>query len=379
MKSIPNGDEVLRKGPWMPEEDEILVDYVRQFGARDWSSIRSKGLLPRTGKSCRLRWVNKLKPDLKRSGCKFAPEEEKLVVEMQAKLGNKWAKIASCLPGRTDNDVKNFWSTRQKRILRALQRPKMPSGSTDASADTSDLSKDPSLSDFNALQVHSPTGGVASMIGAGFVPPFIFAEEESPFRDTTSSDIRRLRQNAHSFTSMDVDDVLNIKLEHMTAGVNQRPARSARRRPRSRKDNRACFEHACNEGGAEAASQLLLLPELGLPNLIHQSGRGADLFGVAPLTDSQHNNYLDFLLHPDQGPSLQTSQVFSPELPTFLPTSHQWEKLPMLYSEDPGMQECDNKDTNSCSPDSVITNFSGDVFDSLEPLCPAPSEWWVIH
>lgn len=68
------------------------------------------------------------------------------------------------------------------------------------------------------LQVHSPTGGVASMIGAGFVPPFIFAEEESPFRDTTSSDIRRLRQNAHSFTSMDVDDVLNIKLEHMTAG-----------------------------------------------------------------------------------------------------------------------------------------------------------------
>lgn len=66
IKSTQNGDEVLRKGPWMPEEDEILVEYVRQFGARDWSSIRSKGLLPRTGKSCRLRWVNKLKPDLKR-------------------------------------------------------------------------------------------------------------------------------------------------------------------------------------------------------------------------------------------------------------------------------------------------------------------------
>lgn len=60
-----------------------------------------------------------------RSGCKFSSEEERLVVEMQAKLGNKWAKIDSCLPGRTDNDVKNFWSTRQKRIWRALQQPKM--------------------------------------------------------------------------------------------------------------------------------------------------------------------------------------------------------------------------------------------------------------
>ncbi|CAK9857795.1 unnamed protein product [Sphagnum jensenii] len=69
-----NGEEVLRKGPWMPEEDEILVEYVQQFGARDWSSIRCKGV------------------DVNSS------EEERLVVEMQAKLGNKWAEIASCLP-----------------------------------------------------------------------------------------------------------------------------------------------------------------------------------------------------------------------------------------------------------------------------------------
>ena len=80
-----------------------------------------------------------------------------MVVEMQAKLGNKWAKIASYLPGRTDNDVKNFWSTRQKRILRALQRPKLPSQSTDASADTSDLSRDPSLIGFGGFQVSTYT------------------------------------------------------------------------------------------------------------------------------------------------------------------------------------------------------------------------------
>jgi hypothetical protein len=77
---------------------------------------------------------------------------------MQAKLGNKWAKIASCLPRHTDNDVKNFWSTRQKHILRALQQPKMmmmvaSAGSTDVSADTLDLSKGRSLSEFGTFQV----------------------------------------------------------------------------------------------------------------------------------------------------------------------------------------------------------------------------------
>lgn len=134
---------IVKKGPWTAEEDEILMEYVRRNGPRDWSSIRSKGLLPRTGKSCRLRWVNKLKPDLKTlvlhhrlsfnvekntyidlimyRGCKFSPEEEHIVIDLQARFGNKWARIATYLPGRTDNDVKNFWSTRQKRLARILK------------------------------------------------------------------------------------------------------------------------------------------------------------------------------------------------------------------------------------------------------------------
>jgi len=55
----------IKKGPWSIEEDEVLLKHVNKYGPRDWSSIRSKGLLPRTGKSCRLRWVNKLRPNLK--------------------------------------------------------------------------------------------------------------------------------------------------------------------------------------------------------------------------------------------------------------------------------------------------------------------------
>ncbi|KAK8946448.1 Myb-related protein 306 [Platanthera zijinensis] len=112
----------IRKGPWQAEEDAALMDYVAKHGPRDWSSIRSKGLLPRTGKSCRLRWVNKLKPGLK-TGCKFSPEEERIVIDLQEIFGNRWAQIATYLPGRTDNDVKNFWSTRRKRLARLLQSP----------------------------------------------------------------------------------------------------------------------------------------------------------------------------------------------------------------------------------------------------------------
>lgn len=64
-----------------------------------------------------------------RSGCKFSAEEERVVIDLQARFGNKWASIASYLPGRTDNDVKNFWSSRQKRLARILQSPPKPSNS----------------------------------------------------------------------------------------------------------------------------------------------------------------------------------------------------------------------------------------------------------
>ncbi|KAH7862395.1 hypothetical protein Vadar_004315 [Vaccinium darrowii] len=114
-------EEEIKKGPWTAEEDEVLLNFVNKYGPRDWSSIRSMGLLPRTGKSCRLRWVNKLRPNLKMS--KFSTEEERVVIDLQARFGNKWASIASYLPGRTDNDVKNFWSSRQKRLARILQSP----------------------------------------------------------------------------------------------------------------------------------------------------------------------------------------------------------------------------------------------------------------
>ncbi|GFQ07845.1 transcription factor gamyb [Phtheirospermum japonicum] len=108
----------MKKGPWKAEEDQILINHVRKYAPRDW----------RTGKSCRLRWVNKLRPDL--DGMKFSAEEERTVIDLQAQFGNKWARIATYLPGRTDNDVKNFWSSRQKRLARMLHTSSSSSSST---------------------------------------------------------------------------------------------------------------------------------------------------------------------------------------------------------------------------------------------------------
>ncbi|XP_055835914.1 transcription factor MYB48 isoform X2 [Solanum dulcamara] len=69
--------------------------------------------LKRTGKSCRLRWVNYLNPDLKRG--KMTPQEERLVLELHSKLGNRWSRIARKIPGRTDNEIKNYWRTHMRK------------------------------------------------------------------------------------------------------------------------------------------------------------------------------------------------------------------------------------------------------------------------
>ncbi|KAL8254980.1 hypothetical protein R6Q59_033201 [Mikania micrantha] len=106
----------LRKGLWSPEEDEKLIRHITKFGHGCWSSVPKLAGLERCGKSCRLRWINYLRPDLKRGT--FSPQEEKLIIELHAVLGNKWSQIAAQLPGRTDNEIKNLWNSSIKKKLR---------------------------------------------------------------------------------------------------------------------------------------------------------------------------------------------------------------------------------------------------------------------
>ncbi|KAL4298233.1 hypothetical protein GQ457_12G006060 [Hibiscus cannabinus] len=100
----------VKKGLWTEEEDAKILAYVSKHGTGNWTAG-----LRRCGKSCRLRWTNYLQPDLKRES--FTPQEEELIIRLHAAIGSRWSLIAQQLPGRTDNDVKNYWNTKLKKKL----------------------------------------------------------------------------------------------------------------------------------------------------------------------------------------------------------------------------------------------------------------------
>ncbi|KAK7246231.1 hypothetical protein RIF29_41091 [Crotalaria pallida] len=109
----------LRRGPWTVDEDLALINYIANHGEGRWNSLARSAGLKRTGKSCRLRWLNYLRPDVRRGNITL--EEQLLILELHARWGNRWSKIAQYLPGRTDNEIKNYWRTRVQKHAKQLK------------------------------------------------------------------------------------------------------------------------------------------------------------------------------------------------------------------------------------------------------------------
>ncbi|CAA0839663.1 Transcription factor MYB113 [Striga hermonthica] len=99
----------VRKGAWTKDEDVLLKECIEKYGEGRWHLVPIRAGLNRCRKSCRLRWLNYLRPNIKRGY--FAKDEVDLIVRLHKLLGNRWSLIAGRIPGRTANDVKNFWNT----------------------------------------------------------------------------------------------------------------------------------------------------------------------------------------------------------------------------------------------------------------------------
>ncbi|THG05158.1 transcription factor RAX2-like [Camellia sinensis] len=109
----------VKKGPWSPEEDSKLKEFIEKYGTGgNWIALPQKAGLKRCGKSCRLRWLNYLRPNIKHG--EFSEEEDRIICTLFASIGSRWSIIAAQLPGRTDNDIKNYWNTKLKKKLMGM-------------------------------------------------------------------------------------------------------------------------------------------------------------------------------------------------------------------------------------------------------------------
>ncbi|KAJ4906986.1 Transcription factor RAX2 [Raphanus sativus] len=154
----------VKRGPWSPEEDAKLKDYIEKQGTG----------LRRCGKSCRLRWLNYLRPNIRHGD--FSEEEDYIICSLFASIGSRWSVIAAHLHGRTDNDIKNYWNTKLKKKLIATTAPQphhllaITSSSSSSSPSSSShynminnlLPYDPSIS---TNQLITPDRGMMTVMG----------------------------------------------------------------------------------------------------------------------------------------------------------------------------------------------------------------------
>ncbi|KAK4254979.1 hypothetical protein QN277_008046 [Acacia crassicarpa] len=185
-------EQEMRKGPWTEQEDIKLMSFVGFFGDRRWDFIAKISGLHRTGKSCRLRWVNYLHPGLKRG--KMTPQEERLVLDLHSKWGNRWSRIARKLPGRTDNEIKNYWRTHMRKMAQEKKRAAAPNNLSPSSSSAS-FSKNSTTGEESFYDTGGPGD---NMISSTEIPMIGQDQEEGYSMDDIWKDIEVSEENNNS-------------------------------------------------------------------------------------------------------------------------------------------------------------------------------------
>ncbi|KAL5565787.1 hypothetical protein UlMin_028951 [Ulmus minor] len=189
----------VKKGPWSPEEDSKLREYIEKHGTGgNWIALPQKAGLKRCGKSCRLRWLNYLRPNIKHG--EFSDEEDRIICSLFATIGSRWSIIAAQLPGRTDNDIKNYWNTKLKKKLMGMvnsssqkkQLPPFPSSSSSShqnalSFPSQQLYSSPLYKGYNSYNYTTQTPRSFSSLSS--LEPNMLNLSTPNFPNTTSSSL----------------------------------------------------------------------------------------------------------------------------------------------------------------------------------------------
>ncbi|CAN6450671.1 unnamed protein product [Victoria cruziana] len=172
----------VKRGPWSPDEDDKLREYIQRHGTGgNWIALPQKIGLKRCGKSCRLRWLNYLRPNIKHGG--FSEEEDNIICSLYISIGSRWSIIASRLPGRTDNDIKNYWNTKLKKKLLGKSK-----GQTQPISASSSLNDDDIINNGKKLEKPSMAfsdGTINGHQNLSWYQPFIPSVSTTAYRSPT--------------------------------------------------------------------------------------------------------------------------------------------------------------------------------------------------